>query len=150
MNTSMDYYLCKKYPKIFVDRHGNPLETCMTRGFECDGGWVCLIDNLCQSIQNYIDNNNRWVQSIIDGKSVAIGLIPELIEQVVAQQVKEKLGGLRFYHKGGDDTIRGMVMFAQDLSFNICEMCGSFDNVSMVKSKTGWLKTKCAECNPIE
>lgn len=57
----------------------------MSRGFECDDGWFDIIDVLCERIQFLIDHNDR--------------------PQVVAQQVKEKFGTLRFCgFGGGDDT----------------------------------------------
>lgn len=51
--------------------------------------------------------------------------VPDKVYQVVAAQVKEKFGTLRFYYDGGDDTIRGMVNMADSMSARTCETCGN-------------------------
>ena len=63
--------------------------------------------------------------------------------QVVAQQVKSKFGGLRFYYSGGDDYIRGLVDLAESLSYHICEECGKMDET--VGHTQGWIITLCKE-----
>lgn len=104
MSPELDELLCQRYPLIFSDRHRSIEESCMGRGFECDDGWFDIIDVLCERIQFLIDHNN--------------------IPQVVARQVKEKRGTLRFYIGGGDDEIRGMIYMAEAMSGRICELCG--------------------------
>ena len=67
--------------------------------------------------------------------------IKDLVPQVVAVQVKEKFGSLRFYYDGGDEYIRALVNFAESMSGRICEKCGS-------PGKTrggGWVRTLCDE-----
>jgi hypothetical protein len=61
---------------------------------------------------------------------------------VVATQVKEKFGGLRFYYTGGDDKIRGMVFMAESMSYKICEVTG---NRGFLHQKMGWFKTLSPE-----
>lgn len=119
MRDELDKLLCEKYPKIFVNRHKPKTETAMCWGFECGDGWFNLIDNLCTSIQNHIDYNHA--------------------PQVVADQVKEKFGSLRFYYSGGDDIIRGMVWFAENVSGKTCEVCGA---PGKTRGK-GWYYTSC-------
>lgn len=126
MKRELDAKLVEKYPKIFKDRYGNMKDTCMCWGFECDDGWYWIIDNLCSTIQSYIDNNKH-----LD------------IQQVVAVQVKEKFGGLRFYVNGGDNYIDGMISLAESLSYKTCEICGSKNNVKQTK---GWIKSLCEDC----
>jgi hypothetical protein len=61
------------------------------------------------------------------------------IPQVVADQVKEKYGTLRFYSHGGDDIIDGMIRMAEAMSAVTCEVCGN-------PGKTvggGWVRTLC-------
>jgi hypothetical protein len=126
MKKEYDEYLVKKYPKIFADRYGDMKTTAMCWGFECGSGWFHLIDNLCDSIQNYIDLN------------------PHLeIPQVVATQVKEKFGGLSFYYNGGDRLIEGMVWLASTQSYHICEKCGSTENLGQTE---GWISVLCETC----
>ena len=68
--------------------------------------------------------------------------VPEAVPQVVAEQVKEKFGGLRFYYRGGDDVIDGMLQMAESMSYVTCEECGS-----PAKSTTGgWIVTMCQSC----
>lgn len=126
MNNELDKSLVEKYPLIFRDRHADMKVTAMCWGFECDDGWYWLIDNLCESIQSYIDNNK-----------------PNKVNQIVAVQVKEKYGGLRFYYDGGNDFISGMVRLAENLSYKTCEICGSTKNITQTD---GWIRTLCNSC----
>ena len=126
MKRELDEKLCAKYPKIFVNRDKDMMESARYWGFEHGDGWYWLIDQLCGCIQGLIDNN------------------PHLnIQQVVATQVKEKFGGLRFYIDGGNDDIQGMVSLAEHMSYAICEMCGSTENVG---TTAGWITTVCKAC----
>lgn len=126
MKTELDEQLVKKYSKIFADRNADMKETAMCWGFECGDGWYWLIDNLCDSIQSYIDQNEHLH-----------------IPQVIATQVKEKWGGLRFYINGGDGRIAGMIQLAEHMSFKICEICGSTENI---KQTEGWVQSLCPNC----
>lgn len=132
MREELDDYLVKKYPKIFADRNASIKESCMAFGFEHDDGWFWLLDQLCGSIQNYIDTNNKYRK------------LDEQIIQVVATQVKEKFGYLCFYYNGGDNYIDGMVSLAESMSHNICERCGTIENVG--KTKGSWIFTICKNC----
>jgi hypothetical protein len=123
MTKELDEALCAKYPKIFADRYGDKRTTCMVWGFECTSQWYWLIDQLCSSIQSYTDANKK--------------------PQVVATQVKEKYGTLRFYYSGGDDYVAGMVWLAESMSYDICEECRSTKNVTQTK---GWIYTLCEDC----
>lgn len=124
MKQELDQMLCERYPKIFANRHKPMTETAMCWGFEHGDGWFNIIDQLCGNIQNHID----W-------KEKQGGFI----SQVVAEQVKEKFGTLRFYYRGGDDVIDGMVRMAEAMSGVTCEECGA-------PGKTGgqgWISTRC-------
>lgn len=63
------------------------------------------------------------------------------LHQVVASQVKEKFGTLRFYYNGGDDVIDGIVYMAEEMSSRTCEVCGNPGKTS----GSGWLRTTCTE-----
>jgi len=65
--------------------------------------------------------------------------LPDLVQQVVAAQVKEKYGTLRFYYDGGDDRITGMVTLAEAMSDVTCEQCGSPGETR----SGGWVRTLC-------
>lgn len=131
MKRELDEALCAKYPKIFVNRHAPMTETAMCWGFECGDGWYNILDNLCSNIQHYTDwNNENYAKGHKQYKQVP---------QVVAVQVKEKFGGLRFYYDGGDDHISGMVRMAEAWADNTCEECGNPGK----SRKGGWIQTLC-------
>lgn len=122
--------LIKKYPSLFdwvkEEREKYP-ETPIQPiefGIECGKGWYWLLDNLLKSIDDYCNLNAK-------------------IPPVKITQVKEKFGGLRVYFDGGDDLVLGMVWFAENLSYHICENCGSQENITYT---TGWIQTICTPC----
>lgn len=106
----------KEYPKAPI----YPIEF----GIECNKGWYWLLDNLMESITTYCKNNNKNFPKVV--------------------QIKEKFGGLRFYADDTDSKIDGMIWFAEYLSYNICENCGSTDNVEQTEG--GWISTLCSNC----
>lgn len=124
MRDELDKQLVEKYPKIFRDRHGDMKETLMCWGFEHGDGWYKIIDSLCANIQSHIDWKNQKEQKV---------------KQVVAVQIKEKFGGLRFYYEGGDDVVDGMVRMAEAWADNTCEECGAPGHAR----HSGWIKTLC-------
>jgi hypothetical protein len=124
MREELDRKLCEKYPEIFADRRKPMTETAMCWGFEHGDGWYNILDRLCANIQHYIEWKNR------DGDTVP---------QVVAEQVKEKFGTLRFYYRGGDDYIRGLVNMAEAVTEVTCEECGAPGKTRGV----GWIYTAC-------
>ena len=65
--------------------------------------------------------------------------LPDLVQQVLASQVKEKYGMLRFYYDGGDERISGMVALAEAMSLVTCECCGSPGETR----HDGWVRTLC-------
>jgi hypothetical protein len=159
MREELDNQLCEKYPLIFAQRNGSVRETCMCWGFCCDDGWYNIIDAMCANIQGHIDNRlksiewaKKWNAQVAeaaannfegweDWKSREPREIPEIIEQVVAIQVKEKFGGLRFYFGGGDDFIDGVVALAESMSYRTCEKCGA----PGTSNTSGWIQTLCEE-----
>lgn len=70
----------------------------------------------------------------------------EVISQVVAEQVKEKFGGLRFYYRGGDEFIHGLCSMAESMSYVTCEECGNPGK----SNSGGWISTRCAAHRPPE
>lgn len=107
----------EQFPKIFSGAYG---------GFAVDPGWWPILEQLCAYIQHHIDWKNKQ---------------EEKCPQVVAEQIKEKFGGLRFYYTGGDDTIDGMVRMAEAWADYSCEQCGNPGK----KRRGGWIKTLCDE-----
>jgi hypothetical protein len=126
MRKELDEALCAKYPEIFRDRNGDMRTTAMCWGFECGDGWYNIIDGLCATIQN------REYNQKLNKKEFA---------PVVAAQVKEKYGTLRFYYSGGDDYIDGAVSMAEYMSEVTCEKCGAPGKLQSY----GWAYTACDE-----
>lgn len=126
MKIELQNKLYDKYPKIFKQKDLDIQQTAMCWGIDTGNGWYWLLDQLCDSIQRYIDCNKH-----------------RDIEQVEATQVKEKFGGLCFYYQGGDDLIMGMVDFAESMSYGICESCGTTKNV---RHTEGWVQSICERC----
>lgn len=173
MSPSLDKYLCEKYPAIFADRNKPMTETCMCWGMECEDGWFHLIDTLCESIQEHVDNP-KWVpkkgllwslmrgwnnvmkfvfQSDIFSKiRYKMSFLERYEEpphvQVVASQVKEKFGGLRFYVNGADESVHSMINFAEQLSYHVCEECGKMDETVVCMGQS-WIRTLCYECRSL-
>ena len=107
-------YLYERWPKILApDGRKVPLAIAP--------GWNNLIDELCEQLQHQTDQEGA--------------------PQVVALQVKEKLGGLRFYvgiaHAAQNALIRG----AEDLSYRTCETCGAVGH--LYETERHWFTTKC-------
>ena len=134
MKEELDKKLCEKYPKIFKNRNGSMQETCMCWGFSHGDGWYDIIDSLCASIQNHI-NNKRYQFREMSQEDF------DEEHQVVAAQVKEKFGGLRFYVDGGDDWVYGAISMAESISYRTCEVCGAPGKTR----GTGWIRTTCDE-----
>ena len=74
-------------------------------------------------------------------------------------QIKEKFAGLRLYYSAyynrtkffglikyteTDKYIHGVISYAENLSYHICEACGSNQKVTI--NKTGWHKAYCSNC----
>jgi len=67
-------------------------------------------------------------------------------EEVIASQVKEKFGSLRYYYSGSQgDFIRGAVAMAELISGMTCDKCGMPGEQT---SGGGWVTTKCAKHCP--
>ena len=179
MKKELDELLCKRYPKIFRDRHADMGTTAMCWGFDCSNGWFNIIDTMCRNMQSHIDQSrksraralryNRAVSRAMKGDTIPLikyytfgkginsqtyaensvkqeisnGLklrdVPTACSQVVATQVKEKFGTLRFYYYGGDDYCRGVEAMAESMSAKTCEDCSNHGKLLT----QGWFRTLC-------
>lgn len=96
--------------------------TAMCWGFAVGNGWYSLIDVLCEELQRDTDHQGA--------------------PQVVATQVKEKYGGLRFYVEGATDRQSAMIEVVEALSYRTCEECGS---PGTLDERPGhWMTTRCS------
>lgn len=110
MITENNNLLVEKYPNIFS----------RIKYVGVNDGWFELLDNLCRDI--------------------TLELARDLeVEPVVALQIKEKFGGLRFYYSGGNSVIDALVSQAENASYKICEQCGQPGRAR----HGGWIKTLC-------
>jgi hypothetical protein len=159
MSPELDKQLCEKYPLIFADRHADMTQTAMCWGFDCGDGWYNIIDIMCFAIQSHINYSVKAREYDIKfnkdlEQAIASNFqdwpayynreprkLTEVIPQVVATQVKEKFGGLRFYYTGGDDHITGIVTMAELMSERTCEECGDPGQLYT----NGWHKTLCVK-----
>lgn len=148
MNLELQKKLIEKYPKIFPIKTMTKIYPMAMFGFECSDGWYNILYTLCGRIQSYIDYRERFNQQIIERNKkedpegqINQQMLLEYIPQVVASQVKEKYGTLRFYYDGGDEQIEGMVTMAEAITEFTCERCG---NVGKLRGKS-WLYTACDE-----
>jgi len=142
MRQELDQQLCEKYPLIFADRYKDMTETAMCWGFDHGDGWYQIIDSLCGQIQHHIDwshKNHKWSLEWNQEHPDDQRPVREPVPQVVADQIKEKFGTLRFYYHGGDDMIDGMVRMAESWSANACEECGNHGRTRY----GGWHRTLC-------
>ena len=107
----MQEYFPKVFPKIFSGKYG---------GIAVGTGWFDILNSACQLIQSHLD----WKPDV---------------PQVVAEQVKEKFGGLRFYVQGGDEYTQGVIAMAEMMSGKVCEECGA----PGASGGNGWISTLC-------
>lgn len=150
MKKELDEALCKKYPKIFRDRYGDMRTTAMCWGMCVGDGWYNIIDNACWLVQQHIDHARKTRARILRKKRKGEALheweVSELTcklpSQVVATQVKEKFGTLRFYYSGGDSYCDGIIEMAEAMTADTCEECGALGK----SNDGGWISVRCNPC----
>jgi len=111
----------KSYPKMFESKYG---------GFSVGKGWYPILERLCRNIQQHIEWKQEQKEKFNRGEGCP---------QVVVEQIKEKFGGLRFYYRGGDDKVDGMVRMAEAWADIACEECGGIGK----RRGGGWVRTLC-------
>jgi hypothetical protein len=127
MNKENTKKLAEKYPTVFQELGGHPTETCMAWGIAVGDGWYNIIDELCQTLEKH---------------------------GVVAAQVKEKFGGLRFYtnsiRNGKTEAeyneVQTAIRLAEEKAYRTCEYCGKPGE----RRGGSWIKVLCDECNKEE
>lgn len=174
MKPELDKQLCEKYPKIFKNRNASQIESCMHWGIDVSDGWYDIIDVLCQAA-TYTYTTSIMVDEA-DGKRLDIAPYSYTNEttyhfeikppQLVADQVKEKFGTLRFYYHLEHDpallelektnkypTLKeiinrynayfdGIVHMAETLSERTCEITGQNGELHVSgANRYGWYRT---------
>lgn len=130
--------LYEKYPNLFSEKNKSVRESCMAFGIECNLGWYDILSSLCFQIKQHernIEGQTKYKQKT--DPEYKLDYTP-----VKFEQIKEKYGGLRIYHYGGDEYVHGLVSMAEAMSYQICEICGEKGK----PNKGGWIKTLCNEC----
>jgi hypothetical protein len=97
---------------------------------------------LTEYFSNGSKKNGDWAKQMVE-RSLESGEreVPDECPQVIAVQVKEKFGTLRFYYDGGDNYVRGLVSMAEWASAHTCETCGERGKIR----GTGWVYVSCNE-----
>ncbi|MBA1317254.1 DUF2384 domain-containing protein [Pseudomonas monteilii] len=88
-------------------------------GFQCEDGWVEVLEGALRVSVRYAQEEG------VDFK---------------IDQVKEKFGALRIYHRGGDVTIDRIFDVVELVSCFICENCGA---PGRLREVAGWSQVKC-------
>ena len=148
--------------QIILDRYPNlfPAEPDGSRlPFACGEGWFPIVEQLCATIQGYIDHTEVPVATA-DGENLLISP-----PQLVFDTIKEKLGTGRFYEtllpfpvevvaavpeatlqrlrELFGEKFGGMILFAEHLTAVTCEACGQ---PGELLNRKGYLATRCPEC----
>ena len=118
MKQELQNQLKEAFPQIFCDlRNCDHRKSLMCAGLEIGDGWYNLVYDMCDKIIKTNPNS-----------------------EFKAVQVKQKFGGLRFYTTAASDEVHKIIDEAEQLSYKICEDCGSTENV-----ESGWI-TLCKNC----
>ena len=132
MTPELEDRLVQDFPVIFRDWRGDPAQTCMAWGVECPAAWEPAIRAACQEMAAQVRRVNSQH--------------PTLGFRVIADQVKEKFGTLRFYwhsecalwtapeavlpeHQAAVDqahaVLAGAVAVAERITSLVCGDCGT-------------------------
>jgi len=121
MKQELDDKLVADFPNLYQQRHWSMQETCMCWGFPGDG-WEPLIRRLSEKLE-------------------PLG--------IVAVQVKEKFGTLRFHTEWPDERFADgervadkAIQLAMKESSMTCEECGQPGELD----ERAWMRTLCAAC----
>ena len=149
----------ERFPILFQNKDKPMTETCMCWGIECPKGWYNILEQLCTELEySNMESVAKWGMAI------------------VAEQVKEKFGTLRFYFDVRNVDSNGKIdnehqncklndvqskivsehiyMFAQHLineaehmTEETCADCGiPLTPYNKVETE-GWISYICKKCN---
>ena len=110
----------EEYEDFLLARHPKILSRVAAYGIGVGDGWFNIIDLLCKSLQEETDHRGA--------------------PQVVALQIKQKFGGLRFYVDHHSPEQGALLQHAELLAERTCEICGApGERVSL----DGWIVATC-------
>ena len=130
--------LYAKYPNLFANKDKTPMHSCMAFGIECNIGWYDILSSVCYQINKH-EEQEKSLEKFKQQKDPSY---TSDYYTVTFDQIKEKWGGLRIYHSGGDDYVDGLITMAEEMSYKICERCGCPGS----PNKQGWIMTLCDNC----
>ena len=104
----------EKYPKQFPKN-----------SIDCNTGWLKIIDEMCATIQIYIDFE-----------------IGDKVSQVEFVEIIESHGVLDIVYTGGDKVVKHVVELCKRLSYKTCEYCGKIGNLYCSTKWRKWSNTK--------
>ena len=164
MNRHYDKYLTAKYQPLYKNRFAPMNSTAMCWGFEVGDGWFNLINQLSSQLcfkwlsakkhyetikdregellyKGYPESEYNYHITIDHINKAKRDMEEEYNKVPTASQVKEKFGGLRFYVEGATDEQYELITFAENMSYTICDICGSVGK----PNKRGWIATRCKD-----
>jgi len=98
--------------------------------FECDDGWLSLIDSMCQEIQEVIEKSCQEFKN--------------LEYPFEFSQIKEKYGTLRAYPSFANKEIFDIIDKYEKESCSVCEICRAKGEM---RDMNGWYQTLCDKCH---
>lgn len=126
MKTDWNTKLMDNYPLAFKNT-----PEWQYKNFECDAGWLTIIERLFDSIEAYLQKQPKG---------------SKILKKIKVLQVKEKFGSLCIYVEHADDHINSLISQTKQTSKQICERCAIGGRLC----KRGWIfKTLCKDCQEI-
>ena len=130
MNSELEKKLIEIAPIFLCEMYGDPHETCMAFGCDCDDGWFEIVKEAVIKLEN--------INKSLNG-----------LGKVVASQIKEKFGQLVIYiniiGNVSDELknqIESILDSAEEKSWKTCEHCGK----PATKTTRGWIQRLCDDC----
>ena len=126
MRDELEQTLFTEFPDLYWKHTLDLSQSLMCQGFSVGDGWYNILYRLSTKIKSIIS-------------SMGEGVDPK---EYCASQVKEKLGGLRFYMRHSTMEIEEAIREAEEEAAGTCETCGNPGTLN----EEGWLVTLCGEC----
>jgi hypothetical protein len=172
MNKKLTKKLLDKYPKLFRQASLSPQDTSMCFGFQCGDGWYNLINWTCSQLQWDIDRNGypQIEFNTIKEKFGTLRLYYHVVGDIkdfaasdrgwtyvrrawfnplrfiLGETYRRRLSSFELSSRWANmiGSQSGTISFAELISEQFCEACGSTDDVQM--SRGGWVTVRCSKC----
>lgn len=126
MEKALEDKLFKDFPRLYRGTNMPITTNLMPFGFEHSDGWFQLLYDLSTKLNEIQPPTGEDTD-------------------LLAVQVKEKFGTLRYYVDFATEKAYDIIHEYEDKSSKICEYCGSTDETVKTAGK-GWIKTVCDKC----